>query len=72
MRWCAVDLAIGAMQLMLDRGQVLDWFSSREIIVEAERYRRAFNVLNGIDRTLLALCPPLGRLCRMTVIVLER
>jgi SAM-dependent methyltransferase len=44
----------------------------KKIIVEAERYRRAFNVLNGIDRTLLALCPPLGRLCRMTVIVLDR
>lgn len=28
-------LAIGAFQMMLDRGQVLDWFSSREIIVEA-------------------------------------
>src|SRR6202051_5055506 len=28
-------IAIGAMQLMLDRGQGQDWFSSREIIVEA-------------------------------------
>jgi SAM-dependent methyltransferase len=44
----------------------------KKIIVEADRYATAFAVLNGIDRTLLALCPPLGRLCRMTVIVLER
>jgi DHA2 family multidrug resistance protein len=28
-------VAIGAMQLMLDRGQDQDWFASREIIVEA-------------------------------------
>jgi DHA2 family multidrug resistance protein len=30
-----LSLAIGALQLMLDRGQSLDWFSSREIIAEA-------------------------------------
>ena len=28
-------IGIGALQLMLDRGQTLDWFSSREIIIEA-------------------------------------
>ncbi len=28
-------IAIGAMQLMLDRGQGQDWFTSREIVVEA-------------------------------------
>ncbi len=28
-------MGVGALQLMLDRGQTLDWFSSREIIVEA-------------------------------------
>ena len=28
-------LALGALQMMLDRGQLLDWFSSREIIIEA-------------------------------------
>ncbi len=44
----------------------------KKIIVEAEKYRRAFGVLNAIDRTLLAVLPPAGRLCRMTVIVLER
>jgi DHA2 family multidrug resistance protein len=31
----ALSLAIGAFQMMLDRGETLDWFSSREIIVEA-------------------------------------
>jgi DHA2 family multidrug resistance protein len=29
-----LTLAIGAMQLMLDRGQDQDWFTSREIIIE--------------------------------------
>ena len=44
----------------------------KKIIVEAERYRRAFAVLNAFDRGLLAICPPAGRLCRMTVIVMEK
>ena len=30
-----LGLAVGALQMLLDRGQELDWFSSREIIVEA-------------------------------------
>ena len=30
-----LSLAVGAFQLMLDRGETLDWFSSREIIIEA-------------------------------------
>jgi DHA2 family multidrug resistance protein len=30
-----LSLGIGAFQMMLDRGSELDWFSSREIIVEA-------------------------------------
>ncbi len=29
-----LSVAIGALQMMLDRGEELDWFSSREIIVE--------------------------------------
>src|SRR5277367_4698357 len=29
------SLAIASFQLMLDRGQLLDWFSSNEIIIEA-------------------------------------
>ncbi len=33
--FAALSMAIGALQLMLDRGQDQDWFSSREIIVEA-------------------------------------
>jgi MFS transporter, DHA2 family, multidrug resistance protein len=28
-------LAIGALQMMLDRGESLDWFNSREIVIEA-------------------------------------
>ena len=30
-----LSIAIGTMQLMLDRGQTLDWFSSTEILLEA-------------------------------------
>jgi DHA2 family multidrug resistance protein len=30
-----LSLAVGTLQLMLDRGDALDWFGSREIIVEA-------------------------------------
>ena len=33
--FAALALGIGALQLMLDRGQDQDWFSAREIIVEA-------------------------------------
>jgi len=32
--FAALALGIGSLQLMLDRGQNLDWFSSREIMVE--------------------------------------
>jgi MFS transporter, DHA2 family, multidrug resistance protein len=32
--FAVLSLGIGAMQLMLDRGQDQDWFSSREIVVE--------------------------------------
>jgi SAM-dependent methyltransferase len=52
-----------------DPNRVRYW---KKIIVEAERYRRPFAVLNALDRALLAVCPPAGRLCRMTVLVLER
>lgn len=30
-----LSLAIGALQMMLDRGQTLDWFASREVVIEA-------------------------------------
>ena len=33
--FAALAGGIGALQLMLDRGQTLDWFSSREIVIEA-------------------------------------
>ena len=31
----SVALAIGALQMMLDRGESQDWFASREIVIEA-------------------------------------
>jgi DHA2 family multidrug resistance protein len=31
----SLSLAIGALQMMLDRGETLDWFASREIVLEA-------------------------------------
>ena len=33
--FAVLALGIGAMQMMLDRGQDQDWFDSREIIIEA-------------------------------------
>ena len=33
--FAALGIGIGALQLVLDRGQELDWFSAREIVVEA-------------------------------------
>jgi DHA2 family multidrug resistance protein len=33
--FAALSLAVGALQLLIDRGEVKDWFSSTEIIVEA-------------------------------------
>ncbi|HEY0663557.1 MAG TPA: DHA2 family efflux MFS transporter permease subunit [Thiobacillaceae bacterium] len=30
-----LSLGIGALQMMLDRGETLDWFSSREVVIEA-------------------------------------
>jgi len=33
--FASLSLAIGALQVMLDRGEELDWFSSGEIIIEA-------------------------------------
>jgi DHA2 family multidrug resistance protein len=35
MGFVALSLALGALQLLLDRGQQLDWFASREICIEA-------------------------------------
>jgi DHA2 family multidrug resistance protein len=33
--FASLSIAVASLQLMLDRGQLLDWFSSREIIAEA-------------------------------------
>lgn len=33
--FATLSLCVAALQLMLDRGQTLDWFSSREIVIEA-------------------------------------
>src|ERR1700756_5443804 len=33
--FAALSLGIGALQMMLDRGQDQDWFSAREIVIEA-------------------------------------
>ncbi|HUN75721.1 MAG TPA: DHA2 family efflux MFS transporter permease subunit [Steroidobacteraceae bacterium] len=33
--FATLSVAIGALQIMLDRGQLLDWFSSTEICIEA-------------------------------------
>ncbi len=52
-----------------DPNEVRYW---KKVIVEADRYRRAFAALNGIDRALMTLLPPLRRLCRMTVLVLDK
>lgn len=52
-----------------DPNRVRYW---KKIIVEAEKYRKPFSVLDWMDHAMLAVFPPAGRLCRMTVIVLER
>ncbi len=33
--FATLGIAIGALQILLDRGQELDWFGSREIVIEA-------------------------------------
>ena len=40
--FATLSLAIGALQIMLDRGQLLDWFSSTEICIEAALAAVAF------------------------------
>lgn len=37
-----LSLSLGALQMMLDRGESLDWFASREIVVEAALAALAF------------------------------
>ena len=48
-------LAVGAFQLMLDRGQMLDWFESREIWIEATLAASAFYLF--VVHTLTARQP---------------
>ena len=40
--FATLSVAIGALQLLLDRGEELDWFGSREIIIEAVVSASAF------------------------------
>ncbi len=40
----ALSVALGALQLVLDRGERLDWFASREIVIEAGLGIAAFYV----------------------------
>ena len=40
--FATLSLAIGALQVMLDRGEIKDWFSSGEIIIEAVVAASAF------------------------------
>jgi len=40
--FATLSLAVGALQMLLDRGQLVDWFSSTEIIVEAALAALAF------------------------------
>ncbi|OZG70559.1 EmrB/QacA family drug resistance transporter [Hahella sp. CCB-MM4] len=35
MGFAMLSLGIGALQMMLDRGESLDWFASREVVIEA-------------------------------------
>ncbi|MDB6160135.1 MAG: EmrB/QacA family drug resistance transporter [Gammaproteobacteria bacterium] len=42
MGFATLSIAIGAFQVMLDRGELLDWFSSGEIVIEAILAATAF------------------------------
>ena len=59
-------LAVGALQMMLDRGQELDWFGSREIIIEAVVAGLAFYLF--IVHMFTAERPFLPPGCSVTVI----
>jgi MFS transporter, DHA2 family, multidrug resistance protein len=55
----ALSLGIGALQMLLDRGETLDWFSSREIILEAGVAGLGFYIF--LVQCFLALRPFLSR-----------
>ena len=40
--FCTLSLALGSLQIMLDRGEIKDWFSSGEIMIEAVVAASAF------------------------------
>ncbi|MDE2363592.1 MAG: DHA2 family efflux MFS transporter permease subunit [Hyphomicrobiales bacterium] len=42
MGFLTLSISVGALQMMLDRGQLVDWFSSNEIIIEATLAALAF------------------------------
>jgi DHA2 family multidrug resistance protein len=61
----ALSLAIGTFQMMLDRGETLDWFSSREIILEACIAALSFYIFSSSsswrrDRFSRPSCSPIG------------
>ncbi len=56
--FCTLSLAIGALQMLLDRGQLKDWFGSTEIWVEATVAALAFylfvvHTVTATDRSFL-------------------
>jgi DHA2 family multidrug resistance protein len=53
--FATLSIAIGAFQIMLDRGEQMDWFTSREIIVEAVVAGFAFYLF--LTQSLLAPRP---------------
>jgi DHA2 family multidrug resistance protein len=54
--FAALSMGIGALQLMLDRGQLKDWFSSTEIWIEATIAATALYLF--VVHTLTAAKPP--------------
>ena len=53
--FATLSVAIGALQIMLDRGEELDWFGSREILIEAVVSGSAFWLF--LVHTLTASAP---------------
>ena len=57
-------IAIGTFQLMLDRGEQVDWFGSKEIIVEAvggRRRRRDVRDAHAVERPSVPAARPVPR-----------
>ena len=62
-----LSVALGALQIMLDRGEIKDWFSSGEVIFEAVVALSAFYLF--IVHTFTAENPFVGRDCSATAIL---